>query len=96
MVNAYRPFQAREALVAMLEEQIERAKGEILGMEILGERVRGVVESLGERVQDDDGYGDADVGNQGMERREDRRKKDLVEWERRAWEALGEEEGVRG
>ena len=93
MVNAYRPFQAREALISMLEGQIERAKGEIKGMETLGERVRAVIEGLGEGV--DDGA-EGGVGEGGREMREDESRKGVVEWERRAWEVLDEGEGVVG
>lgn len=44
LVNAYRPHQARESLIAMMEEQIARLRGDIGAVREGVERARGVVE----------------------------------------------------
>ncbi|KAL9000699.1 MAG: hypothetical protein Q9169_000735 [Polycauliona sp. 2 TL-2023] len=43
IVNEYRPHQARETLIQMMEEQVERSKAETQGCKEVCERVRKVV-----------------------------------------------------
>ena len=47
-VNEYRPFQAREALIMMMEEELERGRAEIRGMKVMKEKVDGILAGLGE------------------------------------------------
>ncbi|KAL8860513.1 MAG: hypothetical protein Q9178_003172 [Gyalolechia marmorata] len=46
IVNAYRPHQARETLIHMMEEQIERCRAETQGCRDVCERARKVVEDV--------------------------------------------------
>ncbi|KAF1850250.1 uncharacterized protein K460DRAFT_266774, partial [Cucurbitaria berberidis CBS 394.84] len=46
LINEYRPHQARETLIAKMEEQLERKVKEVEGVRKVGERVRGVLEGF--------------------------------------------------
>ena len=47
-VNEYRPFQAREALIMMMEEELEKGRAEIRAMKAMKEKVDGILAGLGE------------------------------------------------
>ena len=47
VINGYRPHQARETLILMLEEQLERVRGETKGLGETVGRAKEVVEMLG-------------------------------------------------
>lgn len=49
IVNEYRPHQARETLIQMMEEQVERCRAETRGCKDVCERVRKVVEDVESR-----------------------------------------------
>lgn len=82
VVNEYRPHQARETLIVMMEEQVKRAREEGKGAREMVARVKTV---LGELASGDgDGDGDGDLGREeGKEEGE----------ERRVWELVGKEVG---
>lgn len=86
MINGYRPHQARETLILMLEEQLERVRGETKGIGEAVGRAREVVGRLGKEgagVVDDDSIG------KNVENRKSR-----GEWEdRRIWKILEKEAG---
>jgi len=46
LVNEYRPHQARETLILMMEEQVERKKAEIEGVSRMKEKVENVISEL--------------------------------------------------
>lgn len=46
LINQYRPHQARETLILMMEERIERLRGEIKAIGEAGERMDGVFQGL--------------------------------------------------
>ncbi|BCS04671.1 mediator complex subunit MED7 [Aspergillus luchuensis] len=46
LLNLYRPHQARESLIMMMEEQLSRTKGEIQQMDKLKAEITGVLERL--------------------------------------------------
>ncbi|KAL4921498.1 mediator of RNA polymerase II transcription subunit 7 [Aspergillus aurantiobrunneus] len=46
LLNLYRPHQARESLILMMEEQLSRTKDEIQQMDKLKEELRGVLDQL--------------------------------------------------
>lgn len=80
VVNEYRPHQARETLIIMMEEQVKRAREEGKGAREMVARVKTV---LGE-LASGDGDGDVDLGREeGKEEGE----------ERRVWEVVGKEVG---
>lgn len=82
VVNEYRPHQARETLIVVMEEQVKRAREEERGAKEMVERVKTVLRGLARG--DGDGDGDGDLGR--------------VKWneegeERRVWEVVGREVG---
>lgn len=46
LLNLYRPHQARESLILMMEEQLSRAREEIQQMDKLKEEITGALEQL--------------------------------------------------
>lgn len=80
VVNEYRPHQARETLIAMMEEQVKRAREEGRGAREMVERVKSVLGGLA----GGDGGGDWDLGREEWN--------EEVE-ERRVWEVVGREVG---
>ena len=85
-MNEYRPFQAREALIEMLEQQVERGKAEVEGMRKMREKVERVLMGLGEGLENEGDCGDGrrEVG------KEEKGKKKKVEEEKRVWDFLEE------
>ena len=51
LINEYRPHQAREKLIRIMEEQVARKKREIEGVRAMGEKVRGLLEGFGKAVE---------------------------------------------
>lgn len=92
LINEYRPHQARESLILMMEAQIERCRAEVRGIGEVRARVEGILEGLGREgglgVGGGVGEGGAEeeVGEEGGRRGE----------ERRVWEALERELGGGG
>lgn len=80
VINEYRPHQARETLIVMMEGQIKRAREEGRGAREMVERVKTVLSGLARG----DGDRDRDLGREeGREEGE----------ERRVWEVVGREVG---
>jgi len=48
LLNEYRPHQARESLILMMEEQLRRSKDETEGIERMKTKVEGILEGLGQ------------------------------------------------
>ncbi|KAI4190383.1 MAG: hypothetical protein L6R41_000835 [Letrouitia leprolyta] len=91
IVNEYRPHQARETLIHMMEEQVERCKLETKACEEACERVREVLEQVekGEGLLQP-GTGTTEVDGQSKSRKE----KDLkARTENRIWEVIEQEVG---
>ncbi|KAI1007885.1 hypothetical protein K3495_g357 [Podosphaera aphanis] len=47
LLNEYRPHQARESLILVMKEQLDRKRAEIRGIKECGERVEGILKGLG-------------------------------------------------
>ncbi|TVY25161.1 Mediator of RNA polymerase II transcription subunit [Lachnellula hyalina] len=47
LLNEYRPHQARESLILMMQDQLEKSRKETQGIRAVKERVEGVIEGLG-------------------------------------------------
>lgn len=86
LINEYRPHQARETLIRIMEEQVARKRAEIAGVKAIGKKVNGVLEGFGKAV-------DAEGERGGLEEvmepvykgtKEDRRK----EAQRGMWDAM--------
>lgn len=80
VINEYRPHQARETLIVMMEAQIKRAKEEGRGAREMVERVITVLSGLAR----EDGDGDGALGREEGKEEEE---------ERRVWEVVGREVG---
>lgn len=84
-MNGYRPHQARETLILMMEEQIEKVRGETRAVRESVGSAREVVEGLGR-----DGEGVEDVGGRVGK---DGGKRQMNTGERRIWELLDRDVG---
>ena len=54
LLNLYRPHQARESLIMMMEEQLDRTREEIRQMDTVKIQVERVLEELGDEVEQQD------------------------------------------
>lgn len=86
LLNEYRPHQARESLILMMEEQLERARSETRGIEVMKEKVEGVLRGLGQARL-------ADGEREGEKESEDNGKGEDVDVEVAVWEELRREFG---
>lgn len=93
-MNDYRPHQARETLIAMMEAQVAKAREEGRSAREMGAKVKAVLEGLGaggEVALDDSRsvgvmYGRREHGMRGEDREGDEEMK-------RIWETVGREVG---
>lgn len=85
LINQYRPHQARETLILMMEERIEKLRGEIKAIGEAGERMDGVFKGLQES-----GKGDRAEEMNGVTEKDCKQDADVSgkEKQRTAWEAL--------
>lgn len=87
LINQYRPHQARETLILMLEERIERLRGEVRAIGEAGEKMNGAFKQLQET-----GEAQAEALANGNELVEKDADKDVANQEKQrqkaAWEAL--------
>ncbi|KAF2429281.1 hypothetical protein EJ08DRAFT_698423 [Tothia fuscella] len=105
LINEYRPHQARESLILLMQEQIERKRSEIERVKGLKERVGGLVGDFETEVGLLDGVGGGNVsgvnvsGVDGVGGGINGVKKETLEVERwkeegrAVWDALDEEMG---
>ncbi|KAM0723530.1 hypothetical protein Q7P37_000517 [Cladosporium fusiforme] len=85
LINQYRPHQARETLILMMEERIEKLRGEIKAIGEAGENMEGVFKGLQES-------GEAQGSKEGSQSTEKDGKDSSVDEgtgkQRTAWDAL--------
>jgi mediator of RNA polymerase II transcription subunit 7 len=87
LINEYRPHQARETLINIMQEQVERKKREIEGVKKMKERVRNVLEGFEKEVDAWNGSGvDSDNAEHHGSEAEDKRR--IVQ--REMWNAMDE------
>ncbi len=84
VINEYRPHQARETLILMMEEQIERCRSEGSAGREGAERVRKVLEEMGRM----DGVGKELLRGEG-----ERKMERGVDGDKRLWEVINREVG---
>lgn len=84
-MNEYRPHQAREALILLMEEQVERGKAERKGMEELKAKVDEVLAGFEDGLD----WGPAGVSRSGHQSEEEKK----LDAEKRMWEFLREDIG---
>ncbi|KAF3048668.1 Mediator of RNA polymerase II transcription subunit 7 [Didymella keratinophila] len=51
LINEYRPHQARETLIRIMEEQVARKRKEIEGVKGMKDKVRGVLDGFGKAIE---------------------------------------------
>ena len=88
MVNAYRPHQARESLILMMEEQVERCREEIRGVREMKRKVEGILEGLAGEGGEVEGGSNGSWEEGGEEGEIERRRK--LDEERRVWEVVAQ------
>jgi len=88
-VNEYRPHQAREALILLMESQVERGRKEKQDLEELKMQVDAVLAGLGERLDTGQGPVTLDEGREGFRHKETSHK--MLESDKRVWAFLREE-----
>ncbi|MCJ1404102.1 Mediator of RNA polymerase II transcription subunit 7 [Xylographa trunciseda] len=95
-VNEYRPHQAREALILMMEAQVERGRREKEGIGELRTKVDELLAGLGEGLDEREGEENGVNGSGlslGRVRGEDEEWERKMEDEKRMWEILREDFG---
>lgn len=88
VVNDYRPHQARETLIVMMEDQVAKGRAEGRGAREMGARVKAMLEGLGGggEVAVEDSHGRREHGVRGADTEGDEKT-------RRVWETIGREVG---
>jgi mediator of RNA polymerase II transcription subunit 7 len=86
LINEYRPHQARETLINIMQEQVERKKREIEGVQKMKERVRDVLEGFEKEVDAWNGSVDSDNTEHHGSEAEDKRRT----VQREMWNAMDE------
>lgn len=61
LLNEYRPHQARESLIMMMEDQLERSKNETAGIERMKAKVEEILNELGQAKLANGDMKDADA-----------------------------------
>jgi len=93
LINEYRPHQARESLILMMEAQIERCRAEVRGIGEVKARVEGILEGL----RREGGVGvEGGMGEGGVEEEEEEEEAGRRGEEKRVWQALERELGGGG
>ena len=87
IVNEYRPHQARETLVAMMEAQVERCRAEREGCVAVCEKVKNVLDGIKE------GKGIEKIGGAGG-KMEGKKVREIGDGEKEIWGILEEEVGT--
>jgi mediator of RNA polymerase II transcription subunit 7 len=87
LINEYRPHQARQTLIAKMEQQVRRKREEVEAVRKMGEKVREVLAGFG-AVDGEDKLGDGDEENveDGTRAMEEARRR----VQRGTWEAVNE------
>lgn len=90
LINEYRPHQARETLIAKMEEQVQRKRNEVEGVRKISERVREVLKGFGAEAPAEEGgkQGDRDAKAEGLGRASEEDKRRMGQ--RRMWRAMDE------
>ncbi|KAI4674252.1 uncharacterized protein J4E84_010627 [Alternaria hordeiaustralica] len=87
LINEYRPHQARQTLIAKMEEQVRKKREEVEGVRRMGEKVKEVLAGFGGvDGEDKAGEGGEETIEDGMRAREEDRRR----VQRGMWEAIGE------
>lgn len=87
LVNDYRPHQARETLIMMMEDQLERKKAEVEGIRKMRDKIDDMLDGLGQEGLERAGEGNtAEIVQPSQAERARQAQKEI-------WHALEEELG---
>ncbi|KAK2745172.1 Mediator of RNA polymerase II transcription subunit 7 [Onygenales sp. PD_40] len=89
LLNLYRPHQARESLIMMMEEQLERSREEIREMDRVKEKVQGFLEQLEAEGVSVGGGGGGTV-DEKKAKENSRAEEEVIEEARAMWNLLDE------
>ncbi|KAF7861940.1 hypothetical protein EAF04_007821 [Stromatinia cepivora] len=67
LLNEYRPYQARESLILMMHDQLEKSRAETEGIMQMKEKVEGMLEGFGQIKLADDGIATSQTHENIME-----------------------------
>lgn len=93
LINQYRPHQARESLILMMEEQVDKIRGEISAVEEGREKMVGLLKTIQTSGVVSQVELETKGGVNGVHEEEREGDKMRREMQRRQWEALDEELG---
>ncbi|PSK54835.1 Mediator of RNA polymerase II transcription subunit 7 [Elsinoe australis] len=94
LINQYRPHQARESLILMMEEQLERSRNEIAAVKEGREKLGDMLKSIEEVGQVQEKELEASTGTTNGERTEsDTETKERRQAQKAMWDALDSELG---
>ncbi|KAF2998491.1 Mediator of RNA polymerase II transcription subunit 7 [Curvularia kusanoi] len=86
LINEYRPHQARETLIGIMEEQVRRKKAEIEGIKAMEGKVRGVFDGFGRAADDEREVENEDIIKDVVQRNDGEKKR--KEAQREMWDAV--------
>lgn len=86
LINEYRPHQARETLIGIMEEQVQRKKREIEGVKGMRDKVQGVLDGFAKAIEGESERG----GEVRDDKREAKSGDPRREKQRGMWDALDE------
>ncbi|MCJ1300769.1 Mediator of RNA polymerase II transcription subunit 7 [Hypocenomyce scalaris] len=87
LINEYRPHQARESLILLMEEQVRRGREEVRGVREVKAKVEGILEGLEDTGKE--GLGELErVGHEGRKTMEEIRGERRRGEERTVWEII--------
>ena len=90
IINGYRPHQARETLILMMQEQVEKVRAETKAVRESMERAREVVDGIGREDRTEEERMKVDKDEAFAERRKKKRREVN---DRKVWEVLEREVG---
>ena len=87
LINEYRPHQARETLISIMEEQVRKKKSEVQGVRSMREKVERVLEGFGKAVNGEaEGEKEEQKSEEGVRAADSRRR----EAQTGIWDAMDE------
>ncbi|KAF2494631.1 putative RNA polymerase II mediator complex protein [Lophium mytilinum] len=92
LINEYRPHQARETLILMMEDQLEKARAEVEGIKGMKQKINDVIGGLGKATLESPDGVPINSENSAPPSPENKRKEE----QRQIWNALNDEEWLDG
>jgi len=90
MINQYRPHQARESLILMMEEQVDKIRAEIRSVNESKEKMQTLLKTIQESGTAAQAQAEQEPRFNGVQEQEDEETKARREMQRSQWDALEE------